>query len=429
MKNLSVFHIVLLAIFGSFAIAGFLVFALLVSQNNSSSIGKVVIWGTLPGGVFQEVLLSASESDERLREVTYVEKDPVSFERELTEALASAQGPDIFILTTEYALRNAGRVYPIPYTALSQKDYKDTFVEASDPFLAVDGMLALPLLVDPLLLYANRPLLEEAGFAEPPRYWSELPALAAAVSKHEAGTVVRSAIAFGEYDNVDNAKDIIALLIQQAGGSITRTDATGRLTPALSIQGGGVVQPTESALRFFTEFSDPSKEHYSWSRTEPRSRAAFTGGTLALYLGYASEQPFIAGANPNLIYSVAPVPQPKERSVGMARVYGLAVSRMSANPNGALTIAALLVDSSLSASLSKAYGLPSARRAVISATIEGENQLYEREALIARSWRDPNPDATNQIFRDMLRGITTGAYGFTEAISRADQQIAQLISL
>ncbi len=429
MKNISLFHIVLLASFGAFAIAGFLVFALLVSQNGSSSIGRVVIWGTLPGDVFREVLLSAAESDERLREVSYVEKDPVSFERELTEALASAQGPDLFILTSDYALRNASRVYPIPYTALSQTDFKDTFVEASDPFLGGEGMLALPLLVDPMLLYVNRPLLEEAGFAEPPKYWSELPALAAGLTKRETGRIVRSTLAFGEYDNVDNAKDIIALLIQQAGGSITRLDTTGRLTPALSLRGEGVLQPAESALRFFTEFSDPSKEHYSWSRTQPSSRAAFTGGVLALYLGYASEQPFIARANPNLAYAVAPVPQPKERSLGMARVYGLAVSRMSANPNGALTIAALLADTTLSATLSSAYELPSARRAVISATIEGENLLYEREALIARSWRDPNPEATGQIFRSMIESITSGAYSLAEAIGRADQQIAQLISL
>jgi hypothetical protein len=198
--------------------------------------------------------------------------------------------------------------------------------------------------------------------------------------------------------------------------------------PALSARSSGPQQATESALRFYTGFSDPSKADYSWNRSLPSARAAFTSGDLALYFGYASEANEIKRANPNLNFAAAGVPQIRtaDAKLNVARVHALAISRASKNPQGAMTAATLLAEANLARGLSVALALPSARRDILSETGTDENQLFEREAVIARSWVDPDPEKTDSIFRAMIESVTSGSARMAEAISRANQEIAQL---
>src|SRR3989344_3157480 len=384
MKELSVFQVVLLASFGALAISGMLVFALLVSSGGANAIGAVTIWGTLDPNAFTVVLRQAAETENRFSQVTYVQKDQQEYERLLTEALASGTGPDLFLLRQDYVVRNEGKIVPIPYDNFSRSQFEDTFVEAAEPYLAGGGVLGIPIVVDPLVLYWNRDMLSAAGFAQPPRYWDELPDLAQrVVKKDESGRIVKAAVAFGEYQNVDNAKDILVLLILQAGGSITQRDNTGRLLPTLSARTAGAAsQATESALRFYTEFADPSKIDYSWNRSLPESRAAFAAGDLALYVGYASEASAISRTNPNLNFAVASVPQSRVagNALNVARVYALAISRTSARPSGAITVASIMGDTAFAQSLSFALALPSARRDVLAQSSADEDELGRRGA-------------------------------------------------
>lgn len=431
MRSLSVFQIILLSAFGALAISGMLIFALVVSSNTGNAVGPITIWGTLEPNAFAVVLRQATETDGRLSQVTYVQKDAATYEEELTEALASGAGPDIFLLRQDYVMRNKGKVVPVPYTFLSEEKFKDTFVEAANPYLATEGVLGIPLFIDPMILYWNRDVLAASGFAKPPQYWEEMAEFSQKVTKRgDAGGITRSAIALGEYANVDYAKDILTLLIQQAGGTITSFDGTGRLVPSLTLRTAGQPsQSAESALRFYTEFADPSKMHFSWSRALPSSRAEFAAGDLALYLGYSSEATLLARMNPNLNYAGAAIPQSKvaSRSMDAARVYALSVSRTSRNPQGAMTIAALIADTSVARALSVASGIPSARRDVLAEKLEGENELFESQALIGRAWVDPDPQKTDAVFRAMIEGVTTGSSRLQEAVGRANQELAQTI--
>ena len=429
--KLSVFQVILLASFGALAISGMLIFALFVGGGKGNTVGPITIWGTLEPNAFAIVLRQASENDPRLSQVTYVQKDPATYQQGLTEALASGQGPDLFLLKQDQTVRDTGKVITVPYSFLSEAQFRDTFVEAANPYLIPDGVLAIPLVVDPLVLYWNRDILAGAGFAKPPQYWEDLSTFAQVVTKKdESGGIVRSAISFGEYANVDHAKDIMSLLIHQAGGLITQQDNTGRLVPALMLRtAGSASQATESALRFYTEFADPSKAHYSWNRSLPNSRAEFVAGDLALYLGYASEATSLSRANPNLNFGATSTPQSRatSRFTNAARIYALAVTRTSRNPSGAMTVAALMADTAFSRALSIALGIPSANRNVLAETFEGENVLAEGQALIARSWVDPDPQKTNAMFRGMIESVTTGSARITEAVGRANQELAQII--
>src|SRR3989344_1331090 len=429
MHKLSTFHTILLAAFGSLGVAGVLVFAIAVGRPSGSEVGRVEIWGALDERAFSAVIRHFAEDDGRLSQVTYVEKDPATYRSELTEALAAGTGPDIFLLEQSYALRDSEKVVTIPETSLSKSQFKDTFVEAANTFLGTGGVIALPILVDPLVLYWNKDMLAAQGFASPPTQWSAMFSFAERVTKRtDAGVLTKSAIALGEDRNVENAKAILSALIIQAGGSITGRDSTDILRPELVSRAINAERPTESALRFYTEFANPSKTSYSWSRSLPNSRIAFAAGDMALYVGFASEAPLVSRTNPNLNYGMTVLPQTKsDHVVTTARVYGLAVSRQSNNQQGAITVAFILASKEPAFLLSEALGMPASRRDVLS-TSGGELDVAGRSALIARSWLDPDPERTAEMFRLMVEGVTSGALRLPDAVQRADQELSAIIN-
>ncbi|RJR14150.1 extracellular solute-binding protein [Candidatus Parcubacteria bacterium] len=432
MPKLSVFQAVLLGVFGALAISGVLIFALVVGGNAGSSTGPVIIWGTFDESAFRVVLRQAAEKDDRLMQVTYVQKDPLTYNAELTEALASGTGPDLFFMRQDYAVRDKGKVFPIPYDRLSREQFQGAFVESADPYLSAEGILAFPVLVDPFILYWNKDMLSTAGYANPPQYWDEITGMAKSITKrNDAGQILKSTISFGEYRNVNYAKEILSLLVLQAGGEVTATDTTGRLVAALVPRSGERTQAAESALRFYTGFADPSQIIYSWSRAFPESRAAFGAGDLALYVGLGSEKTMIARTNPNLNFATAPMPQIRtaERSTDAAYVYGVAVSRATKNPTGSVIVASILAGAEVSEALSIVYGMPSAHRDVLSKSATGDELLLNRQAIISRAWTDPDPEKTNDVFRAMIENVTSGTLRLPEAVSRAHQELGQLLQI
>ncbi len=432
MKNLSIFQLILLIVFGVFAIIGVLVFAIAVGGNKDSVVGEVQIWGTLNGEAFSEVVARAGDADANLKGVTYIEKDPATYESELTNALAVGAGPDLFILRQDYAEQDAGKTLPFPPSLLTAAQFQSAYADAASPYLTGAGILALPFLADPLVLYWNRDILNAGGIAKPPSFWDEVLAIAQNKNiniRDNSGGVVKSAIALGEYSNVDNAKDILSALILQSGGGITERDGGGKLIPSLAPQSGSSARGAESALRFFTQFADPSKDYYSWSRGLENSRSAFASGDLALYVGFASEEPVIRRMNPNLSFSIAPMLQVREggKISNSARVYAFAVSRAAKNPAGAQVVAGLLSAPAVSKEFSAAFGMPSASRDVLAMPAEGNKLLANREVLIARSWVDPEPAKTADIFRDMIGRVSSGRMQVAESVQRANEELEAIL--
>ncbi len=427
------FQLSLLVTFGGLAIAGVLIFSLAIGGGDSNTVGAIKIWGTLDQGAFAVVMRQAAETHPELSQVTYEQRDASTFDADLTNALASGTGPDLFLLRQDYALKNAGKVSTIPFSAISKAQFENTFIEAANPFLAQNGVIAVPIFADPLILYWNKDMLASAGYAQAPKYWDELYQIAQKITKkNDSGTLVKSAIALGEYKNVTNAKDILATLILQAGGDITAYDNAGRLIPALAPRAGVTsVQSAASALRFFTEFADPSKNHYSWSRSLPESQKAFAAGDVAIYIGYASEAPFITRTNPNLNFGFAPLPQIHlgSNTINTAHVWGLAASRAGKNPGGATTVAFLLVSADIGGTLSSALGIPSARRDILNKLAQGNEDFFNKQVIAAYSWLDPDPEKTAVLFRAMIENTTSGALRVADAVQRADQELGQILGL
>ena len=449
MKKLSKFQILLLTVFGSLGVAGVLVFALAISRNSNAAIGEVVIWGTFDDNRISAVLGAATDSDGRLLGVSYVEKDPTTYEAELADAIASGAGPDLFFVRQDMAARNAGKVLRIAPDSLSAAQFESTFLASASPFLGSEGAVGVPLINDPLMLFWNRPLLGASGFTQPPRYWDEVAGMAQVLTvQADAGTITKSGIALGSYTNIADAKDILSALILQAGGNITEIDENGKITAALSAR-GAATDPVLAALNFYTQFANPSHDSYSWNRSLPEAQTAFAQGDVGLYIGYASEAALIRQKNPNLDFALAPLPQTRSAAIPLTlgRTYALAISRSSKNPQGALTVAYILASPSVSQGFASVLGVASALRAVVApaapAVSAGDTpldrlvaqapkstqDLVNSQAAIARAWADPDPVATGDMFRAMIEDTVSGAAKPTDALSRAEKQLKQIIGI
>jgi ABC-type glycerol-3-phosphate transport system substrate-binding protein len=430
--GMSSFQIVILTFFGASAVAGILIFAFLVGSNSSASLGSVVVWGTFDESAFQTVLRQLSETDGRFRQVTYVQKNEDTYLSDITNALAGGGGPDLFIIRQDQTISEASKIVAIPYAQLSKDSFRNIWAEAAEPFMGPEGIVGVPFAVDPFVLYWNRDMLSTGGIAQPPQYWEDVYGITRSVTKkNDAGTIVKSGLAFGEYANIDHAKGILSMLIQQAGGKITQRDSSGTLLPSLTTRVGDTGQPGDNALRFYTQFANPASQDYSWNRALPDSRTAFAQGDLALYLGPASEEPLIRRLNPNLNFAIAQgVPQVKNASktVDGGYAYAFAIPRASQNKSGASTAAFLLASADASRMLSLAFGLASARRDVLGEPAQGNDAVFNKLALLVRAWEDPNAEETERIFRDMIQSVTSGEARTLEALQRADQSMRQLIT-
>ncbi|OGG60818.1 hypothetical protein A2765_01780 [Candidatus Kaiserbacteria bacterium RIFCSPHIGHO2_01_FULL_56_24] len=428
----SSFQIVILSFFGASTVAGILIFAFLVGSNSSTSLGQVVVWGTFDESAFQTVLRNLAEIDGRYRQVTYVQKDEETYLSDLTNALASGSGPDLFILRQDQTISEASKIVPILYNQLSKDNFRNVWVEAAEPFLGQEGILGVPFAVDPFVLYWNRDMLSTGGIARPPQYWEDVYDITRSVTrKNDAGTIVKSGLAFGEYTNINHAKGILSMLIMQAGGKITQRDGSGTLTPVLTARVGDTAQPADNALRFYTQFSNPASQDYSWNRALPESRTAFAQGDLALYIGPASEEPLIRRLNPNLNFAIATsVPQVRNvsKTIDGGYSYAFAIPRASQNKQGASTAAFLLAGSDASNMLTLAFGLASARRDTLSQPAQGNDAVFNKMTLLVRAWEDPDSKETDRIFRDMIQSVTSGEARTLEALQRADQAMRQLIT-
>ncbi len=433
MNNHSLFQIILLAVFGSLAVAGVLIFAFAVGGNQKgTSIGKVVIWGTLDKTAVNNVLDKAGAANSDLQQVTYVQKDPSTYEQDISDALAQGTAPDMFILSSDYAAKDEPKIYSLAYAQTSAVTFQNIFVEAANAYLGPNGIEGFPFLMDPLVLYWNRDLLSGAGYSEPPKYWEDIEDMTEKITVRDgSGAITTATIALGTYQNIENAKATLSAILLQKGVSITAYSTGGKLVPALSAQStGSAKQPAADALAFYTSFADPSQNFYTWNGAMHSARSAFAAGDVALYIGYASEASLIVAMNPNLNFAMSDMPQFKgaPRPVDFARVYAFAVPRVAANINGALLAAQLLDSATTSGAFSSALGIPSVRRDTLALPAQGYGILFNRMAIISRTWADPDPVQTNDLFRGMIENTISGASTITQSIERGDQQMRQIIS-
>ena len=432
---MSLFINIVLGIFIAGALFGMMVFGGIINLGGSSASqapvgGDVTVWGTFPSEAMQPFLANFKDTNGDYH-ITYVEKDPATFSNDIVESIADGTPPDLILLPDNLINRFKDKLTHIPFTTLPADVYANTYISAADIFVANDGVVALPWAADPLVMYYNRDMLQSAGYAKPPSTWQQFTdSIKLLTVKQDNLTITQNATALGTYANITHAKDILALLFLQTGDPFMTYDYSHFTT---HFGGGGTPNETNignQVLTFFTSFADPVKAVYSWNAGEPNDRQVFTQSLMAYYFGSASELPGLRATNPNLNFGIALPPQTgTSTTVTTGRMYGFAIPKSAKNQALSFTTAALLVngdsEKSLSGNAAVTLSLLPVRRDVLAASQSSDpylNFLY-RTVLVQKSWFDPDPVASDQIFNDMIKNVNSSLLSVDEATSKAETQL------
>ncbi len=431
MTNLRPFQIAMLGSFGLLAII-----ALILVKTYSPSISrqqqvygdKVVIWGSLPPETMSNVLNKISVDDKNFDVVSYQYVDERSFDDVFVNAVAEGRSPDLIMLRADSLVKHRAKLVPIPYATLSERTFRDTYIDGADIFMLSNGIYAIPFAVDPLVMYWNRDLFATGGLASAPDTWENLlsKVVPSLTVRDTSRNIIQSAVAMGEFSNVDNAKAILMSLIMQSGSKLVEESEKGYVVLMDESKTTGPRPPMTAALDFFTNFSNASSPLYTWNRAQPSSKNAFVSEDLAIYFGFGSEARNIADKNPNLNFDVSTFPQGSTATVyrTYGNFYGFAIPAASANKQGAYAAAQKISSAQYSPLLTQSINMASPLRSVLSA---GETSAYRqvmaKAALTARAWLDPNRDNTNTIFTDMVDAVVSGRDRVANAVADAIRKL------
>ncbi|MBI3115126.1 MAG: extracellular solute-binding protein [Candidatus Kerfeldbacteria bacterium] len=271
--------------------------------------------------------------------ITVVTKNAATLDRDLKDAWAKNQGPDIFSIPNTATASYQEFITPLPSKtrvayyrtrnlivrqeqeivyqdepSTTPRQVRSEFVEAVGQDVVLrngqgnEHVYGLPLAVDTLMLFFNRDLLNSANILDPPTTWEEFATHIPQLTIYDTeGNVTRSAVGLGLAKNVPHAFDILSLLMLQNGTRMVSPDGSKVEFHKSNVQG---VNPGLIALEFYTDFAqtNPPQATYTWTPESPDALDLFTQGKLAYAFGYQSDRVRIATAAPTLNFGVAPVP-------------------------------------------------------------------------------------------------------------------------
>lgn len=425
------FQIVLLSTFTFLAILAIILvkgFQPSVKEGAAAYGERVVVWGSIDSAIMSDVMNQITIDDPDFNAVQYVYVDERSFDEELVNAIAEGRSPDLVVLRSDALVKHRAKLLPIPYDTISERSFRDSYVDGADIFMLEEGVYALPFAVDPLVMYWNRDMFSSNGLAQPPASWealvtNDVPSL---TIRDTSRNILQSAVAMGEYRNVVNAKAILMSLIMQSGSSMVSEDSRGYNVKIDKALVDNARPPMDAALQFYIDFSNSASPLYTWNRVQPSDKNAFISEDLAIYFGLGSEAKNIADKNPNLNFDLSSMPQGAAATVRRTYgdFYGFAIPNAAYNKQGAYTAANKLGSAQYSQLFTSLLGMASPYRSVITA---GEKSPYRQiilqSALIAKSWLDPDKEASDQIFSEMVEDVVSNRTRISNAVIDAVRKL------
>lgn len=283
---------------------------------------KLEIWGVVDDSdAYNELLGQYKKMNPYVGDIIYRKMSPETYQEDLLDALASGNGPDVFMIRNAWRSTFEDKIVPMPDSALAEKFYRESFVDVvSDDFISQGQIYAAPLSVDSLGLYYNKDLFNAVGIVSPPTTWEEMIDMLKKLNRVDTfGNIVQSGIALGTGDNINRSSDVLLALMLQKNVDIGGTQ-NGRVN--FSSEGG------RSALAFYNQFSDIRSSNYSWNPRLHYSVDAFYEGTLGMMLNYSWRYDELKKKNSKFNFGVAPLPQfAGEKPVNFANYWGFVVAK------------------------------------------------------------------------------------------------------
>jgi multiple sugar transport system substrate-binding protein len=385
----------------------------------------LTVWGVFDDAETMRPLIAAFQKSSKKTRVSveYKKISPADlYEEKLRTALAEGRGPDVFLLHVSWFSRWAQAVLPAPTTLVPVRAVQEEFVDTVTIDLVKDErVLGLPLFLDSLALYYNKDLFNRAGIALPPRTWAEAHDAVKRTTKFnplDAGQIDQHGITLGSGRNVNRAPDVLSALMLQNGASMVGKNG--------EVAFGSDPRAVE-ALRFLTDFANPSKDVYTWQTVSDYSLDAFAEGEAAMMVNYSYHRPTIRAKNPRLNFGVAPLPQVNAGAgdqLTYAGYWAFAVSKQTTNPEAAWAFIRSITAADQARGYLKASGYPPSRRDLV-AELRNDKDIgvFADQALIARTWPQPDNRVVDRVFTEILDDVVTGRDAVEAALRRAAEQI------
>lgn len=366
--------------------------------------------------------------------VEYTKKNIDNYEKDLLNALAAGNGPDIFSIGNTWLPQYLDKITPAPDKLYTVRDYKEQFVDVVANDLIRDNKIyGTAMWVDSLGLYYNKDLLGTAGISTPPKTWDQLARDVRKIKTQDStGYFTRSGIAMGNVSNVNRAQDIVYLLMLQAGAIPWSSDGRSPQFANNIQKGAQSVNPGVLGVDFYTSFANPSRENYNWNVDSDYSIDAFANGRAAYLYGYNYTRTQIDSKAPNLNYDVANVPQYdlNQPSVNYATYYAEVVSKQADKAVQAAAWDFLKFATSKEA-LDSYYAndkQPSSRRDLIALqTSDLQIGVFAHANLTAKSFPKYDEAKFDAIFAEVINSVLLGGQTVQNALSRAQTQAGALV--
>lgn len=321
-----------------------------ISENKASAKVTIEFWGLWDNSdTWEEIINQFEKKDYEFNgqkmniEINYTKKDFSSYQKELSEAKQKNMEPNAFVINNNWLGKYAGWLYPIDKDDAYVEEYKlvkyDELLnlfpaEAIRSLIYNDNLYGLPTYSDSLALYYNKDLFKEAGIENPPKTWKEFKDDVKRLTKIDnENNIIQSGTAFGSGKNVNRSSDILSILVMQGGAQVIDNGGNININREVEINTKGGIEkrnPGKTAIVFYTEFSDPQKEIYTWNAEQGNSIEAFASGKAAMIFGYSYQIKNLLAKNPDLNYDVSPMPQLEDSTiVNFSNVWTPVVSKNS----------------------------------------------------------------------------------------------------
>lgn len=311
-------------------VASFLVFLMLPlfmggcgTQKSATYKAELEIWGSFDDNDdFSEIISEYKKINPFIGDIIYKKVPIDSYESELINAMASGNGPDIFLVNNAWMPRYEDKVSPAPEYVINEKEFQANFVDVvSADFIGKQKeVYGTPLSVDSLALYYNKEMFNTAGISAPPTTWSEVLADSKKITKvDDVGEIKKSGIALGTAENINRSTDIIDVLLFQNGATMP-DKMNPEFNPDYAIG--------KNVLEFYTQFSRFSSPAYTWNKRMHYSIDSFYEGDLSMMINYSWHINTIKNKNAKLDFGIVPIPQiSSEKPANYANYWSFVVNK------------------------------------------------------------------------------------------------------
>lgn len=363
-------------------------------------------------------------------QIDYRQFPESTYDNALINAMASGEGPDVFMIKNSAVPRHRKRLAPAPNTTIALTTVREIFPQAVEQDFYYQGQLyALPLYFDTMAMLYNKNLFDQANIIAPPATWNQfldIVPLLRQVNFNNQLTQRAAAIGTSE-KNIDAGMDLLQLLMLQNGTPMVNLSQVSAAFDQAGSQGN---YPGRQAVSFYLQFSDPSSNYFTWSTGEENSIESFSSGKTAIIFNYQSVLPIIQKKSPFLSLGIAPVPQADtSKTVNIASYWGLALSKQSKiAPADAWDFIRVVTTSEIvQKDYSNASQHPPALRSFIGQKLNAPLGAFSKQALTARSWYQPDDRRVDVIFNTMIENILNGQTSLEQSLMQAQDQVSQLI--